>query len=186
MRLKSAVFAIALISICLAIPVSAQEVQPSQPPSSSGNFFSQATSYFSSFNTNLDGTFDAARGTFWTGAASIQGGSVNLANEIGLSYRVYKNISLDSVTRTAGISGGILSQQGGLSLSLPVHDAQVTGYAAGGVRLGEGDKIFAEIGVRLRKALTAHTGAQIGYGIQFAGGHGQQQQVLTAAVYFTF
>lgn len=142
------------------------------PTNSPGSFFSTALSYFTAFNTNLDSTFANSKGSIWTGADSMQGARTPLANSLGLSYRVYNVISLESVTRNAGVAGTVVSQQFGPSLNFVVHDAKLSLYAHAGYELDApaggkfADKIYGEIGVRVCKALTEHTFAGVGVGAQ--------------------
>lgn len=151
-----------------------------------GSFFTSVQSYFTSFNTNLDGTFEASKGTVWTSADSLQGGAVPLANSIGLSYKVYKLISAESVTRNSGIAGTLVSEQAGLGLNFAVHDTRLTAYLDGGYAFGEPggttEKLYAEVGLRVTKALTEHTFAGVGVGAQLPA----NRQVFSAIVGFTF
>jgi hypothetical protein len=171
-------------AVVLAATVTATAQSTNQPPS----FFNTALSYFTSFNTNLDSTFADAKGSIWTGVDSMQGARTPLANALGLSYRVYDLISLESVTRNAGVAGTVVSQQFGPSLNFIVHDAKLTLYTHAGYELDAPsgsklkDKIFGEIGVRVCKALTAHTFAGVGVGAQLP----KNTQVFQAFAGITF
>ena len=154
-----------------------------QSTNSVGSFFGTVQSYFTSFNTNLDTTFASERGSIWTGVDSIQGGAVPLANSLGVSYNVWKSISVESVTRNSGIAGTVVSEQGGVGLSFVVHDTKLTGYADLGYALGEPkEKLYGEIGLRIFKALTTHTFAGVGIGAQLPA----NRQVFSAIAGFTF
>lgn len=161
---------LAVLGVLLyAVAAQAQVLPPTNSP---GSFFSTALSYFTAFNTNLDSTFANSKGSIWTGADSMQGARTPLANSLGLSYRVYNVISLESVTRNAGVAGTVVSQQFGPSLNFVVHDAKLSLYAHAGYELDApaggkfADKIYGEIGVRVCKALTEHTFAGVGIGAQ--------------------
>jgi hypothetical protein len=149
-------------------------------PTSQGSFINSAFGYFTSFNTNLDSTFATDTALLWTGVDSIQGAGVNLANSVGVSYKVWKAVSLESETRTTGIAGVLLSQQLGANLGFTVHDARLLLYADVGYAIDKSakDKIYGEIGVRVLKALTANTFAYIGVGAQLPS----NVQVFSAGV----
>ena len=146
------------------------------------SFFSSVQSYFTSFNTNLDSTFQS-KAQLWVGADSIQGGISPMANSIGLSYSIWKAVSVESVTRNAGVAGTVVSSQLGLGLSFVVHDAKITAYGDAGYAFAEpGQKFYGELGVRVQKALTEHTFALVGIAAQLP----QNRQVLTVGAGFTF
>lgn len=159
-----------------------------QLSTNSGSFFDTALSYFTTFNTNLDSTFGNAKGTVWTGVDSIQGGTTHLANSLGLSYRVYNIVAIESITRNSGVAGTVVDQQFGFSLNFAVHDALLTAYGHMGYELDApsgakiGDKVFGEIGLRVSKALTAHTFAGVGLGAQLP----KNTQVFSAFMGITF
>jgi len=155
---------------------------PAAPPLSTGTFFDSVTGYFSSFNPALEDTF-TNRGTFWTSVDAMTGGSSPLVNSIGLSYDVWKLVSVEGVFRNSGVAGAIVDAQGGLGLNFKVHDVRLTAYVDGGYGFAETrDKVYAEIGVRVLKALTEHTFAGVGVAAQLPG----NRQVLSAFVGFTF
>ena len=113
----------------------------------------------------------------------MQGGTSPLMNSIGLSYDVWKMVSVEGVFRNSGVAGTVVDGQGGLGLSFKVHDVRLTAYADGGYGFEDDqDKIYAELGVRVLKALTTHTFAGVGIGVQLPG----DRQVLSAFVGFTF
>src|SRR5271168_4644284 len=89
LRLRLAVIAVAVASA--SVIQSRAQTAPSTNaiPTSENGFFQTALGYFTSFNTNLDGTFGAHRGMVFTSVDSIQGASQTLANTIGISYEVW-------------------------------------------------------------------------------------------------
>jgi len=165
-----------------------------------GNFFSSVTGYFTSFNTNLEADVSAARGQLWTGADSLQGGNVPLANSLGLSYNIYQpsnspvRIGFESVTRNSGVAGTIVSEQLGPDLKLIVHDVTITlaadpfyDFAAQDTLNAKGktvraSRIGAEVDLRLQKQLTAHTFAGTGIGVQIP----KNRQIFQIFAGFTF
>ena len=177
---------IGLITTLAATLVTAQAQfstnAPAAPPTSTATFFDSVTGYFSSFNPELEDTF-TNRGTFWTSVDAMMGGSSPLVNSIGLSYDVWKLVSLEGVFRNSGVAGAIVDAQGGVGLNFRVHDVKLTTYVDGGYGFAESrDAIYAEIGVRVLKALTTHTFAGVGIAAQVPG----NRQVLSAFVGFTF
>ncbi len=136
------------------------------PPQSSPAFWTTALNWLKSSNPNNEGTF-FSRGEAWAGVVSLQG-SVNIANEIGLSYKVYQptnsnfSVSIEAVTRDSGITGFFLSEQIGPCLNVKVKDVELSIYADAQYDLrAEGkstlDNIHAEIGARVKKAMTQNT-----------------------------
>lgn len=165
------------------------------PPANTGSFLTSVQDYFTSFNTNLDGTFGASKASLWTGVDSIQGGDAPLANDLGVSYNVYKQtLSIESVTRSGGVAGALMSEQAGIGFNVIVHDARLTLYADGGYDLAAKDgltakgkathpnRMFGEIGLRAAKALTAHTYGFVGVAAQLP----KNAQVFSAGVGITF
>jgi len=188
---KSILF-IGLAALGLALAAPAQTNAPAMAATNAapteGTFLNTAFNYFTAFNTNLDGTFGAHRGSLFTGVDSIQGAGVNMANSIGLSYDLYAGtnnlrLSAESVTRNSGVAGTLLSEQVGLGVSFIVHDAKITAYADGGYWIyDEPDRYYAEIGLRAQKALTEHTYAWVAAAAQLPG----NRQVFSAGVGITF
>ncbi len=170
------------------------------PASGSGSFFSSVAGYFSSFNTNMDGSVAAARGSLWTGADSLQGGNVPLANSLGISYNLYQpsnspvRIGIESVTRNSGVAGTLVSEQFGPNLKFIIHDVTLTAYAdplydfaAQATKNAKGktiaaDRFGCEIGLRLQKQLTEHTFAGTGIGARLP----KNEQVFQIFAGFTF
>ena len=189
---------IALCALCAsAFTLDAQ----TSPPPSDGNFFNSVTGYFTSFNTNLEADVAAARGSFWTGADSLQGnGTVPLANSLGLSYNLYQptnapvHVGLESVTRNSGVAGTIVSEQIGPNLKLIIHDVTLTlaadpfyDFAAQDTKNAKAktvkaDRIGFEVDLRLQKQLTAHTFAGTGIGVQLP----KNRQIFQVFAGFTF
>ena len=164
-----------------ALGLQAQTGVPT-PPADNGSFLGTVQSYFTAFNTNLDNTFGASKGSIWTGVDSIQGGTVSLANSIGVSYNLYKMVSAEGVIRNGGVTGTILSYQGGLGFNFLVHDVRLTAYADGGYGTSGKDRTYGELGLRAQKALTEHTYAWVGVGAQLPA----NRQIFSAGVGFTF
>lgn len=191
-KFKSVLFLSA--ALALAIPAKAQTNTPA-PPAGTGSFFTSVQDYFTSFNTNLDATFGSSRGSLWTGVDSIQGGDAALANDLGASYNLYKQtLSLETVTRSGGVAGTLMSQQLGFGFNIIVHDARLTLYADGGYDLAakngvnlkgkatHPDRFYGEIGLRAAKALTEHTYGFVGVAAQLP----RNTQVFSAGVGITF
>lgn len=197
--MKTKLLILSLVS-ALGLSAPAQTNTPPAPPENSGTFFSSVADYFSSFNTNLDDPVSASRGSLWTGADSIQGGKVSLANSLGLSYNVYQpsnapvRFGFESVTRNSGVAGTLVSEQVGPRLSFIVHDTTITGYAdplydfdpdthvnAKGKTITDG-AFKVEIGLRLQKQLTTHTFAGTGIGAQLP----KAKQIFQVFAGFTF
>ncbi len=153
---------------------------------STSSFFQSVTTYFTSFNTNLNSTFGEAKGSVWVGLDSLQNEQTPLANSIGLSYRLAKRITAETVIRDAGITGAIVNWQGGFGLNVVVHDAQLTGYAHGGYDFirneGADQRFYCELGLRAAKALTEHTYAGVGLGVKLPN----TERVFSVFAGFTF
>ena len=200
---RLALLAVAALSLAAAPLVS--DAQTSTNATPTGNFFNTVEGYFTSFNTDLDSTFGAERADIFTGVDSIQGGSVALANSLGVSYDVLRfankantnlfstALAIESVTRNSGIAGTLVSEQVGVGLSFIIHDVKLTGYLDGGYdfarqpdaigqTLKTGDRLYGEIGLRAFKALTTHTYGGVGVGAQVP----RNCQVFSAFVGFNF
>lgn len=176
-----------LLTIIAAVALCVSAYSQTNTPPDSGSFLQSVTSYFTTFNTNLDSTFGTERGSIWTGVDSIQGGDAPLANSLGLSYNIWKAVSAESVLRNSGVAGTVLSEQAGFGLSFIVHDAKLTLYADAGYNFQEEstkfeDKLFGELGIRAEKALTTHTFLGVGMGVRVPN----SEQVFTAFGGFTF
>ena len=164
--------------------------QSNSPPASAGSVLSDAYGWVSSLNTNLASTFGAEHGSIWTGVDSVQGGSIPLENSVGAEYDVWRLaptngsiLSLENVLRTGGVSGGLCSEQAGVGISYVLVDVKFTVYGHGGYLLTQApDRVYGEIGLRIQKALGAHTGAWVGLGAQVPA----NRQVLSAGVLITF
>jgi len=163
MKLKLTLIA----ALALCVPAFAQiETNAPPPPATPTAFWNTALGWLSSHNPNNEATF-FSKGEAWAGAVTMQG-DVNLANEIGLTYRVYApsnsnfSISLEAVTRDSGIAGTFVSEGFGPSLNIKVHDVELSLYADAVYDLNSEaakfqDKLHAEIGARVKKAMTANT-----------------------------
>ena len=177
MKTKLTILALALVSLTAV----------AQTNTPGGTFFNTVGQYFTSFNTNLAGTFQA-KTTLWTGVDSVQGGNSSLVNEIGLSYAIYGPLSLESITRDGGVAGTLVSQQVGFGANFVLIDTRLTAYADAGYRLDSPstvkfrDNLYGEVGLRIAKALTEHTFAWVGLGVKVP----QKEEVFEGGVGFTF
>ena len=180
-------FPILALTTLLTLPAArAQNNVPSTTTLDEPSFFNAAMGYFTSFNTNLSGTF-TNKGTAWAGIDSNigGGGAPPIVNELGFSYAIWNGAAPELVLRNGGISGVVDSMQAGLSYSLVVVDTKLSAYADGGYSW-DTKKGYGEIGIRILKALTTHTFAYINYGVQVDGSSGSPPQVIGAGVGFTF
>ena len=132
------------------------------------NILQTAKGYLTTFNPTLTSTFDPAkRLDVWTGAEQNQGNTT--AADLGIELKVYSfgsaatlpYLSMESVTKNAGIAGTILGTQAGVGLNFVYIDTKLTGYADGGYDFLNA-RPYVEIGVRIKKALTDNTYAGIG------------------------
>lgn len=201
--MKTKIGSLLTVGLCLlALSAAAQSTNTPlpAPPQNAGTFFSSVADYFASFNTNLDESVFAARGKLWTGADSIQGGNVSLANSLGLSYNIYQptnsavRLGAESVTRNSGVAGTLVSEQIGPQINFVIHDTTITGYGDGLYNFDpashvnkkgktiKDNPLGAEIGLRLQKALTVHTFAGTGVGAQLP----KPRQVFQVFAGFTF
>lgn len=172
-----------------ANPPIQQSISQAPPlPTSEGNFLQTVQAYFTSFNTNLDSTFATERAEFAAGVDSIQGGKVPLANSLRVSYDLpgtnwWHGLSLESVTRDGGVAGGFISSQVGLGINFVVHDAKFTVYCDGGYNIVDSNnREYAEIGIRVSKALTTHTFGGAGVGAILPG-NSQTLQLFGGATF---
>jgi hypothetical protein len=172
-------------AVVAVAPCLAQTAATNAPPSQ-GTFIQSVQTYFTVFNPSNSCCFTNSTLSFWVGADSVQGGAVPLANDIGGSFQFWKGLSAEAVARNAGVAGALLSGQGGLGLNLVLVDVRVTPYLDGGYNVyrAAGSRAapwFGEAGVRVQKALTAHTYGWVGVGAQLP----QNAQVFSAGVGFT-
>ncbi len=155
-------------------------------PSGTGSFFDTAKNYFTSFNTNNDDTFGLAKGEVAVGIDSIQGGGATLANSVRVSYNAYKSVGVDAVVLDGGVAGTIIGYQVGPALNFVIHDAKLSLYGHAGYRqekiANDPQQLYGEIGVRVSKALTAHTFAGVGVGVRLPN----QERIFSAFTGFTF
>ena len=202
MKIKNTLFPLVLAAAALALPARAQLATngpAGSPPQNQTGFFNSVVGYFSAFNTNLDSTFGANRGTVWTGVDSVQGGTQTLANTIGLSYDLWRTsaggsstngaglgniaLSLETVCRNGGITGTVISTGAGAGLGFVVHDVRLTAYVDGAYYFPKGgSQACVEFGLRAFKALSGHTFAGVGIGFQEPGA----RQIFSAFLGFTF
>lgn len=176
---------LAIIVSILAIAVGVQGQTTNQTPQ--GTFFGSVKTYFTSFDTNS--TTFGTNSTFDVWAGADYQNNLNFANSIGIEYKVGSLLSLESVTRNAGIAGTILSQQVGLGLNKTVYDTKLTGFIDGAYDFQLG-RPYISPGLRVKKALTDHTFAGIGIEVPFyfkGGSSGRQvNPVVTLFTGFVF
>ena len=99
-------------------------------PTSDAGFINTVFGWLSSLSDTP--TFTANRGMLWAGASSIQGGPVSLVNDIGGSYDVWRSstntassiwwFAPEANLRNGGVSGTLVSIQGGVGAGLILHD----------------------------------------------------------------
>lgn len=157
-----------------------QDAPTNIPPQQT--FFETVASYLTSQNTNLLTFQKTNELDLWAGADYVTG--VQVSASLGIEYNVYKKISIESVTRNAGIGGVVVSQQGGVGLNFVVHDVKLTGYLDGGYDFYN-KRPYAALGIRAKKALTENTFAGIGMETPITK-HGPQSPILTLFTGFTF
>ena len=127
----------------------------SNAPTSPGTFFGTVQSYFTSFNPSLEQTFHKTNEwDIWAGADNVQGSGMTAS--LGVSYNVWKFVSLESVTRNGSVAGTIVGQQFQLGLNKVVHDVKVTGFVGGGYDFNQKES-YGILGARFIKALTENT-----------------------------
>jgi hypothetical protein len=154
------------------------------PPDSNTSFFNTVASYFTSFNPALEGTF-TNKGSAWVSVISAQSQSVPLQNEIGFSYQLINHLQAEAEVRDGGVTGAIISMQGGVGVFTVVHDVKLTAFADGGYNISKpakGQDAFAEIGLRAAKALTTYTYA----GVQASFRPGSNDRFFGAMTGFMF
>jgi len=177
--MKKTILSILVILTCIL--AKGQDTNTPPVPLDTGSFFSTATAYFTSFNTNYNWK---VRGEAAAGIASLQNGPANLANELRFGYNLGKssNFSLEAVMRDSGIAGTILSGQFGAGVNFAVYDAKLTLYAHSGYHFHESDRWFGELGARVSKKMTRYTFAGVGLGAEIPRGG----RIFTAFAGFTF
>lgn len=95
---------------------------------------------------------------------------VNTSAELGVSYDTFAPttgtaIAPEAVFRNIGAGGDLLSYQGGVGFSVIHYDTKLTGYIDGGNNQ-QVSRVFIEFGLRVKKAITAHTYGGVGLGLQ--------------------
>lgn len=176
--------AVLLLLLALTLSGSAQ-TNPPAPPTPSGltDLGNTVLGYFTSMNPALDSTFGASSFDLWTGVSSVQGGDAPIVNDLGLSYDLFRPapatnatvrtaISLENVIRDSGLAGNLISDQFGPSFSIIVHDVKLTAYLDGGYNFWSKDpkfanRLFGEVGIRAKKAVSSHFYFGVGLGQQF-------------------
>lgn len=159
------------------------------PPAvqAAGSFLGTAAGYFTTLNPDLAGTFatagtNAERGEFWIGAA-LQNNR-NIGNQVGASYNVGKNFSIESCTLNDGVLNTIDTQELGLGYSLVVVDTKLTASLLGGYRISP-DQAYGAIALSVKKAVTTHTFLGLRIEVQ-SGGKTDYVPIVTAMTGFTF
>lgn len=146
-----AILAVLALCISCCLPRAFSQTATEQPHQT---FFNSVTGYFTSFNTNYDSVFATHKGTLWAGQ-DWQGGA-HASSSLGLEYLVYKQLSVDSETRFADLTGNVKAQQIGLGYNVDVHDTRLTGFLAGSYDF-DTEKACPILGIRAKKLLTDHT-----------------------------
>lgn len=171
-----------LCGLCLSasLPVLAQEIPTNAPAGPAVPiFFGTVTSYFSAHNTNLL-TFQNEKSAFWVGADYLD--HVNVSASLGIERAIYKDLSAEFIMRNAHVAGTIVSVQAGVGWNTTVHDTKLTFYLDGG-HDAVNDRLFGELGARVKKALTDHTFAGVGIGARLEK---KATPTLTIFTGFTF
>jgi hypothetical protein len=199
--MKKLLASIGLCLLCTGLFAQNTDITPPTSPPSGASLPGQVLGYFTSFNTNLDSTFAANRFDLWAGASSIQGAAVPLVNDIGVSFDVWRPSLLgtnsktslalapEAVIRNGGVAGSLVSLQGGVGVSAIIHDVKATLYLDGGGYLDDKDnpqafdqRLYGEIGLRVKKAFGQHFYGGVGLGAQFP----DSAQVFSAFAGATF
>lgn len=156
----------------------------SNAPSNPGTFFGTVQSYFTSFNPAYEQTFRKSNEVdIWAGTDSVQGAGMTAS--LGVSYNLWKSVSLESITRNGSIGGVIVSQQGGVGYSKVVHDVKVTAYLHGGYSFQD-KATYGAIGARFVKALTENTYAGLGIEERIGGKKVSNTPTISVLTGFNF
>lgn len=172
-----------LLTLALAIPAFCQtnNNNPSVTAAQDASFVSTVQSYFTSFDTNSQ-TFHRTNEVDVLVGADTQAGITSAS--LGLSYNLWKAVSIEEVTRGAGIGGVIVSQQLGVSVRKVIYDVNVQAYLDGGWSFTQ-KGMYAEVGLRALKAATANTFYGVGIAAQIDK-TGVRTPVLSIFTGFTF
>lgn len=172
----------------LTFTAAAQTNLPPAPPiPTSTTLPGTVLDYLTSFNTNLDTTFKDNSFDLWVGASSIQGASVPIVNDLGLSFDLWRPtpantnstdwtaLGVEFVERNGGVTGTVLSTQLGLDFSVVIHDTKLSVYGDGGYNIAKGyitdsngkdERFYGEFGFRAKKAVGPHFFLGVGMGFQ--------------------
>lgn len=150
-----------LTSLTLCLTARADDATNSIPQSIA-DVSGSVTKWVTSFDTNST-TFSGTKLDLWT-AMNYQKG-INTSAEVGISYDVYKPVAVEAVFRNIGVGGDLLSYSGGASYNFYKYDVKISGYVDVGNNQYD-QRMFVEIGGRIKKALTAHSYTFIGIGLQ--------------------
>lgn len=179
--IASAVVALIML-LCLLFSGGQASAQTNAVPTTPATFFTSVSQYFASFDTNKTTFAKTNECDFWAGADYVSG--VNISSSLGLEYQLWKKVSVESVTRNAGIAGTILSQQIGVGLNATLYDVKITGYLDGGYDFLH-KQPYAALGARVKKALTQNTFAGLGLEAQVMK-HGSSTPTISIFTGFTF
>lgn len=172
MKIRLPVLLVTVIALQAIVPgLTAQTTNTPAPPGDATTFFNSVLGYFSGFNPELEKSLAEKPGSLWT-AADWQGGA-HVSSSLGLEYRVWKKIGLESETKFADVSGTVWSQQIGANLSLDVHDVRISGGIDAVREFGNGDedaRTYAAFTIRARKMLTVNTFALTGIQVPVESG----------------
>lgn len=149
-------------------------------PTSSGSFFSTATSYFTSFNTNANMGW-IQKGSLEAGVDSISKTDTHLQNSLRLSYSVWKNVSAELMARDSGVAGTWCSGLAGFGYNFKVYDTKLTLSALGGKEFVE-ERWMGEFQLQASKKFTPFTYGFVRIGARIPVG----SQIFSAGVGFVF
>ena len=150
---------LALVASVKAQTIPAQLTPATTPPAQTvPGFFSQATDWFTSTDTN-NTQFQSTKGRIWTGAEYQSG--LNIASTFGAEYSISGNWRVISLTENASVAGLIVGQKLGIGYDV-VRTAgiELTPYAQGGYRWATADikaGMVGTVGVEIKKALGTRT-----------------------------
>jgi hypothetical protein len=155
------------------------------------SFFTTVQSYFTSQNAAFTNCFGGSkRFDVWTGAEYLDG--LNVDASLGLEYKAWSfgtnsptSLSMESVTKNAGIAGTILAQQAGVGFNYVLVDTKLTAYVDGGYSFLNKES-YAEIGIRAKKALTPNTYLGLGLSLDISAHNTSKRPNIVIFTGFTF
>ncbi len=156
---------VAALALSLSAFALTSQAQTTNAPTTPQDFLTSVQGFLTSFNPALSNTFAAGKKlTLWTGAEQTLG-TITSA-DLGLSYKLpwlnstNSYLSADAVFKNAGVAGTMVAGQGGVAYSYVYVDTEISGYLHGGYDVLHSQPLAA-VGLRVRKALTENTFAQI-------------------------